>query len=237
MEPAATGPHVIFHPFTRLPKELRSQIWKLASVPRTLTIKKHFSRDDENSQYLFTVEGIPAVMHVCQESRFEAPYTPAFSLGSGQRYIWVNFKSDTIMMPDYVLRHVKAEERAQIRRAIFEVDSIANFMYFDWEDMSDMRGLEDLEIISAGNLLVWVTEFEKLRMGFKSWFGEQEGWVFPKIRVIERRTGEELNSTNFLKISEFLKGRGRGQALPSSADEQERAYRREMERSQRQRNR
>ncbi|KAL6792965.1 hypothetical protein J3E68DRAFT_451396, partial [Trichoderma sp. SZMC 28012] len=87
-----------FHPFPRLPTELRLRIWSLTAFPRMIHVKRQCVGDHGESrlQYMATSTPCPPVVQVCQESRRHAPYRRAFTTGAEPRYIWVNFESDMI---------------------------------------------------------------------------------------------------------------------------------------------
>lgn len=68
----------IFHPFTRLPRELRDMIWKLASdqgrfvIIRVLTPLNPDGATGLTTRLQSHPEGVPAVLHTSQESRQQA---------------------------------------------------------------------------------------------------------------------------------------------------------------------
>ncbi|KAH7308335.1 ankyrin repeat-containing domain protein [Rhexocercosporidium sp. MPI-PUGE-AT-0058] len=91
-----------FHPFPRLPDELRLLIWNLASAhPRTVTIHA-YPRQTQIAEYLISPSPITAPLHTCRESRTEAltTYTKAFHYPNNPRYTFVNFHVDTIRLVD-----------------------------------------------------------------------------------------------------------------------------------------
>jgi len=61
-----------FHLFSKLPAELRVEIWKLNQVPRVVTIEMLY-RPWRDGMYLYkATEDVPANLHVNKESRYEA---------------------------------------------------------------------------------------------------------------------------------------------------------------------
>ncbi|KAK7934918.1 hypothetical protein PG985_000413 [Apiospora marii] len=83
-----------FHPFSRLPPELRQQIWSLSIEPREFVFHLDY--------HLVSRSRNPALLDVCSESRDYAlkfhyvksrngPYCPF-------RYQWVNFDVDTVRL-------------------------------------------------------------------------------------------------------------------------------------------
>ncbi|KAK0766859.1 hypothetical protein N5P37_000588 [Trichoderma harzianum] len=127
-----------FHPFPRLPSEIRSQIWALAVYPRLLHIRITPKKDTLGNSYLHYASMIPQaeLMHVCRESRQLAPYRKAFFTtlpgDSEARYIWVNFDEDMISLQDEKLRGL-APHAAEIQRLRFTVPTGSYREY--WEDL------------------------------------------------------------------------------------------------------
>ncbi|KUJ06504.1 uncharacterized protein LY89DRAFT_692479 [Mollisia scopiformis] len=114
-----------FERFNDLSIELHSRVWKMASfIPRTVSIESdmRFSNrhnidmpHDMPTAYT-TSSGVPAILHVCQESRNEALKHYSLELGShlelstrgsiGRRYtffipptIYINWTVDTLYVP------------------------------------------------------------------------------------------------------------------------------------------
>jgi hypothetical protein len=93
-----------FHPFPRLPLELRICIWKMTIAPREVVVKEKPTWVEENGQSirktlcLKSPTPVPAVLHANHEARstLTALYTQAYNSGVQPRYIWVNFNIDII---------------------------------------------------------------------------------------------------------------------------------------------
>ena len=93
-----------FHLFSRLPAELRIQIWQLTLESRPVDVR--MDRRDANPSRLLTTHLIsstrtPAPLQTCREARSHAPYRQEFAElaapdGSGRRYVWINFDTDVI---------------------------------------------------------------------------------------------------------------------------------------------
>lgn len=123
-------------------------------------------------------------------------------------YIWINFNLDTIRISEDALSLVKAEERGQIRKAIVEVTDTFCFLNFSLKDMSDMKNLEQLDILSFVDLYSWGWSLGGVTSEFETWFGSQDGWVCPEVRIIEEATGEEMNTLNYTQKAAALRARG-----------------------------
>ncbi|PTB52869.1 hypothetical protein M431DRAFT_557433 [Trichoderma harzianum CBS 226.95] len=100
-----------FHPFPRLPQELRAHIWSLAAHPRLVHVRwKTNLSEAVEKVHVVTPTPCPPVMHVCRESRQHAPYRRAFTIGSELRYVWVNFETDMICLQEFYLKHLESHK-------------------------------------------------------------------------------------------------------------------------------
>lgn len=158
-----------FHPFLRLPFELRTQIWNLAARPRlvhiniTPTALKPWKRTGD---YDFaSPTPAPALAHVCQESRQCAPYQKAFFTTlpdeSEVRYIWVNFEEDMICVEDDNLGGL-SPHLADIRRLRFTIPTGDRgdlvFEVFGWSRngiIESFTALRELQLAIAEYFLAW----------------------------------------------------------------------------------
>ncbi|KAL7912394.1 hypothetical protein GGI35DRAFT_440161 [Trichoderma velutinum] len=115
-----------FHPFPRLPPEIRSLIWALAVYPRLLHIRITPKSDTLGNSYNHYASMIPQaeLMYVCRESRQLSPYRKAFLTtlpgDSEVQYIWVNFDKDMISLQDEKMGRL-APHAADIQRLRFTV--------------------------------------------------------------------------------------------------------------------
>ncbi|KAF8855984.1 hypothetical protein BDZ45DRAFT_804489 [Acephala macrosclerotiorum] len=105
-----------FHPFPKLPVELRLKVWKFVSfLPRIVDVwSKNFSikcydyREALIPHYMFTRSPPPAILQICRESRNEAlkHYTLDFAaerdegayVVSSKPRIYINWKVDTVCL-------------------------------------------------------------------------------------------------------------------------------------------
>lgn len=94
-----------FHPFPRLPLELREWVWELSLEPRTVRVSKN--PIDKETARIFCYQPPPAlpqpVLHACAESRsyLLCYYTKAFADLDGTKYHWINLDVDSIQIDDY----------------------------------------------------------------------------------------------------------------------------------------
>ncbi|EFY94305.1 hypothetical protein X797_011524 [Metarhizium robertsii] len=119
-----------FHPFPRLPFELRAMVWALAAEPRNvqITAECHEDMDPEDYdfypalciEHLFSPTPVPAVLHACRESRKQSPYEKLFYLEETEScYVWVNFDLDMLDVGLGPLSFLFLN-RSRIRRLKFE---------------------------------------------------------------------------------------------------------------------
>ena len=115
LEPTDLGTGLIsmttFHPFPRLPFELRAQVWELTVEPRTVEIRVRYKEtlvpDGDPSgngpkmtrvRRLVSFTPVPATLQACREARNLGLYQHAFSelFTSETRYLWFNWEVDML---------------------------------------------------------------------------------------------------------------------------------------------
>jgi hypothetical protein len=166
------APPRTFHPFPRLPLELRQRIWELSIEPRTVAIRlSDGPRPDPYEaelglapQHLLdacaaarAVANVypertppPCLLHVCSESRshLQRFYQKAFPVGSTPRYTWVNFDADTVCMRAADLQGFAAD-LPLTRRLILETQHPNKFRRQCLKLLSDAAALETLTILDV----------------------------------------------------------------------------------------
>ncbi|KAH7419628.1 hypothetical protein BKA64DRAFT_21989 [Cadophora sp. MPI-SDFR-AT-0126] len=191
---SATRPLTTFHPFLRVPKEIRLQIWRAHLTffgSRTVTIRSDCLNDCERPlQYFRSSDPVPSVLHVCHEFRLEALsfYVPAFTNGSSPRFTWINFYHDTINLHDEDLCKVRALDKSCIRQLIIDTGSP---MYFHGDCLGEfepMVNLTKLRIISPQSYYAWDTLVRHMRQNFTKWLAHIPGYECPEIRIIQKGT-------------------------------------------------
>ncbi|KAI0542597.1 hypothetical protein GGR58DRAFT_452882 [Xylaria digitata] len=158
-----------FHPFPKLPAELRIQIWTLAAGPRILQIHVFLKTPKSKDFGYASPTPAPAVLHVCRESRLIAPYQKAFFTstpvcgGTDTKYIWVNFQQDMICLADHQLERL-GPYQADIERLRFSVPTGLHGHYLhscffrkSHEILRDFSTLRELHIALKESLLVWAS--------------------------------------------------------------------------------
>ncbi|KAK6857744.1 hypothetical protein PG995_005443 [Apiospora arundinis] len=128
-----------FHPFLRLPTELRLQIWDLTITPRTVSI--------------YALEPLsPAPMRACAEARaqYRESYTAATFLDPA-RPLWVHFGLDTIAASHYDVRHFALATLVAVRRLrlAVEEDEMQDFYFVTISTLRPdlMRAIEVVTVV------------------------------------------------------------------------------------------
>ncbi|KAF5124186.1 hypothetical protein E5D57_012114 [Metarhizium anisopliae] len=137
-----------FHPFPRLPYELRAMVWALAAEPRTVQINVDYGEGinpqvrqsdfTKGMYYLVSSTPVPAVLHTCRESRKQSPYERLFCCEETEPcYVWVNFDLDMfdIGIGDVIFLF---QNRSRVRRLKFEFYDI-QYAFWDPEDFEDWQ--------------------------------------------------------------------------------------------------
>ncbi|KAL7904454.1 hypothetical protein GGI35DRAFT_199718 [Trichoderma velutinum] len=165
--------------FSILPFELRSYIWSLAVEPRHITkvrvkkIEGSFSKKQrqrgKDILYETTSTPPPALMHVCYESRQQAPYQRAFTAGTEPRWTWVNFEFDIFCISSFhavrdFTSHLSEIQRLQIRTDD-ELDWYESATtYNGLSTLSILENLREIQVVLEGELM-WGDVFAERSFG------------------------------------------------------------------------
>lgn len=184
-----------FHPFPRLPLELRQRIWELGIEPRKVVVgRSRFLRCPRSPP--------PPLLHACAESRsyLQKYYRKAFVYGNPSRYSWVNFDNDTIYMMDYDFGGFPADIPF-IRWLVLE-SSDAGFFYYQYshpiQDATALETFTILDVSLGGPYDKWWAE----------WDSQMELWYFggdavtfsTRIRNADDPDCVEITQDNYLKV-------------------------------------
>ncbi|KAK6221141.1 hypothetical protein QIS74_04870 [Colletotrichum tabaci] len=132
-----------FHPFPRLPAELRARIWELTVEPRIVEVRANNDVEGPESvirwlprmRYLCSPTPAPAQLQTCREARehlttcpdsvyrFDKAFSELATIPSEggprqERYVWFNFDNDMLSVGRTDLHEFKAVAY-QIRRLRF----------------------------------------------------------------------------------------------------------------------
>lgn len=197
--------------FPKLPKEIQLRIWRTAIWQRKVIVSLATARKVWGMRRLYSPKpGPPAVMHTCQDSRREASYRQAFRIAPFEQYLWVNFDYDTISIGDDMLRSIDATERESIRHVILNVAVTETFFMLHLPYVSEMRSVKDVVLLSDEDFSFWGMSLRRVERAFKDAFSQNPDWRCPKLKVIEKATGEEMSLDNIRVVARMSRGRAAG---------------------------
>ncbi|CAG9987777.1 unnamed protein product [Clonostachys byssicola] len=154
-----------FHPFPRLPYELRIQIWKLTVEPRTVEIRvggfykdlgpktkdkpEGEPADRQYVQYLVTPTPVPGPLQTCREARNLGLYQRSMSglsdlTGDEKQYVWLNLDIDLICF-----RGGSLEKFNQVAPSVkrLKLESKSEFRHF--------VNVEEVHVICKNGMREW----------------------------------------------------------------------------------
>lgn len=161
-----------FHPFPRLPIELRIQIWRMTVEPRTVEIRvggfykdlapqvKDEPADRQYVQYLVNTTPVPAPLQTCREARNLGLYQRSMSelsdlTGDEKQYVWLNLDIDLIYFGGSGLAKFNqvapSVQRLKLVREITEE-------WFYQEGTSELRhfvNLKEVHIVCKDGMQEW----------------------------------------------------------------------------------
>jgi hypothetical protein len=153
----------IFHPFPRLPLELRNQIWRSTVEPRTVEICIERSRPrTARHRFLLSPTPVPGPLQSCREARNELQglYQRTFfnvntRNGPEQRYVWLNLNIDMVDIRTslfFDFKHIAPT----IKRLKFERENTDEY-FFHTENMKllDFANVEEVHVVCADSFWNW----------------------------------------------------------------------------------
>lgn len=183
-----------FHPFSRLPLELRWRIWELSIEPREVAVGRELSRCSRTPP--------PSVLHACAESRshLQSLYTKAFATGTLPKYSLVDFDIDTVYCTQCTLAECEAE-LPLIRRLVIESQDAETFYRNYGHNLSHAKALETVTILYIGLDAGWDEWFREWDNMMESWYFRDDPVCFyVKILMPEYPSSIEINPDNYLKV-------------------------------------
>lgn len=198
-----------FHPFPRLPVELRTLVWGFAVEPRTVDVRaiegkrgtRGLTRDWGNIRAVpdpFTPVPVPGIMHACRESRHQGlyervPYTYTSPLDPPEeRYAWINFEMDMIDLYQGFLDRLE-HLKHRIRRLKFE--RCHSDEYWFHEESRNMIWFDNLEVchVVARNALAdW----------YMAWEDVHWSCTMENLKFIDRKTGQMVDGNELQRMME-----------------------------------
>jgi 2EXR family len=193
-----------FHPFPRLPGELRLKIWYFAlCTHRVVSIscrKSPFHRRTpeipREVESFSSSTPVPALLHANRESRHEALafYTAAFVTPRSQ--IYISFPHDSVSLSDNILVNVPDVARRTIRHLVLDVQDCEYFEFFNMECIRGMGALETLELQAhRGVRYNWSSGtryVDRLMADFEFARRQDPEWNCPRVRIVNKYTLEQL---------------------------------------------
>ncbi|KAE9367440.1 hypothetical protein N431DRAFT_561418 [Stipitochalara longipes BDJ] len=208
--------------FPSLPFELRLKIWDLAlSEPRTVTISCHREKLDRDRRFAKAFTSLtppPPLLHVNRESRFEAlsRYLPFFKTETSEVYTYISFSQDTIKCADSVLEYMPRHEVSHIERLVLEVRDAEYFGHFHMDVVKKMERLQELELLAAPGEIDYMWSRNERYVGtlmgnFHEKRFEDPGWRCPRMRIVNRKSGEEVG---VIEGGVLIEGWKKGDEIP-----------------------
>lgn len=186
-----------FHPFPRLPAELRIRIWGLSVEHRTVDVRatRALRETRFNSFYYdwihvdpdrFIPVPVPGVMHACQESRhlelYEKVLYTTLSDPPEERYAWINFDMDMIdLYHDSLFRVEHLKDRIRQLR----LERCPHDEHWFYEESPHMQWFENLQVCH-------VVARTELSRWYRAWYDVP--WKCPKenLKYTDRKTGQMM---------------------------------------------
>jgi hypothetical protein len=189
--------------FPHLPFELRLKIWDLAlSEPRTVTIVCHREMLDRERRFAKSFTSSmppPPLLYVNRESRFEAlsRYQPFFKTETSEIYTYISLSQDTIRCADSVLEYMPRYEVSHIERLVLEVRDAEYFGHFHMDVVKRMERLQEVEMLAGPGEVDYrwsrAERYVETLMGnFHEKRYEDPAWRCPRLRIVNRKSGEEV---------------------------------------------
>ncbi|KAH7007286.1 hypothetical protein EDB80DRAFT_456810 [Ilyonectria destructans] len=184
-----------FHPFARLPLELRTRIWEMTVEPRNVEVRfKDEFRVEGSVYYWMSSTPGPGILQACHEARNLGLYQRAFSFGNKPRYTWVNFEMDMISLGDTDIRNI-VDERLDIRRLRFERESDEWFFHWESKGLEGFANLIEIHVICLDTFFSWLDSWEHVE------------WQCPRenVRFIKKESGQMIDGYELDKMwDEFV---------------------------------
>lgn len=208
--PATQSDHQTFHPFQRLPTELRLVIWALHSG-RVISI---YANSSDNYHFYFSAHEPPALLHVNQEAREVAQKTHEFidrdqssniihsaagidDTEVAGRWIWVDWSKDTLFLTSIDNRW----DAVQQLRGIPKIPGLKQVKHLAMDQTSDCA-FSAVQAYRALPMLDSLTFIRNSGVGGDAEGSEAHGCFFVKDRLKPTTQGEmdsEHGNWSFMK--------------------------------------
>jgi hypothetical protein len=188
-----------FHPFPRLPFELRAWVWRLTVEYRIIDlVEPLLGQDTSLGPRLDGLRpAVPATLQACREARNMKLYSKHTFCGFDQgSYVWINFNIDIFDIGDSPLSDDFLKPVAPlIRRLMFGREagrSLQDFFKFEREDLDVFVNVEEIYIVC-----------DEIS-GIEPWFGGSS-YDWPcgaeNVRLIDVMSGEVITARKLDEIT------------------------------------
>lgn len=196
-----------FHPFPRLPYDIRALIWKSAVGPRVVQLSAHYEKrltrphhqhcqHTWEIEYLLSTTPVPALLHTCRESRHQNLYEKMFYLDASEpRHIWVNFKLDIIDVGYGSNLDILKHNGSRVRRLKFEADNYEEHWFHSASrDLVWFKNMVEYHVVAGGGVGAWWGAWEDF-----TWTCKREN-----LKFIDKQTGMIMNSYEVDKMMDDI---------------------------------
>lgn len=216
-----------FPQFSRLPKELQLEIFRLATLhPRVVRLGSQVPKDElfPRDEDIFFGPGflrwdmdirycssspVPATLQVCHDSRMVAlrAFPPGFGYKENgmerldERYLWLNLELDTVKIEFGLFEAIQTKDKLRIRRLVLDCSGLRNKIVSLWGDFDRMDDLEELTFVMGKEVYHWRYVLSMLRSDLEELHEGNENWTCPVIKLVEEDTGIELSEINIGDVS------------------------------------
>jgi hypothetical protein len=150
-----------FHPFPRLPLELRNQIWRCTAEPRTVEVRIE-RRWPDRHRFLVSPTPVPGPLQCCREARDELQrlYQRTFFEVDTQReierrYVWLNLDIDMVDIGTSEFRDFESIA-STIKRLKFERENSDEYFYnTEKRKLVDFTNVEEIHVVCADGFQQW----------------------------------------------------------------------------------
>ncbi|KAF2998939.1 hypothetical protein E8E13_006534 [Curvularia kusanoi] len=184
-----------FHPFLRLPFELRTQIWEETVEPRVVDVQMIpvdplAKLNPPPVCYMKSSTPVPAPLQTCREARNAQLYQKGFTEvahpgGLGQQYIWLNLDIDTISIGP-----AQAKIYRQAAHSVQRLKIERHYLVFGFV-LPGFDSLKELYIVAAGGMWQW---YREPQWGY--WWAH----IPENIWFIDPDDGRMINAAEMLRV-------------------------------------
>lgn len=199
-----------FHPFPRLPYEIRAIIWALAVEPRIVDVRAIsgsrlprgflYSADPEKEvmdPYMPVLP--PAMLHTCQEARQQNIYQKVFYPDSTThqpqgRYTWIHYETDMI---DIGLGYLETIHHISfaIRRLRLHRENSEFWFWTESKDLENFPNVAEYQVVVEDGLESWCDAWDEF-----SWSCEKKA-----LKFIDKKTGQIMDPDQIDDMMEAAK--------------------------------